>query len=102
MTAVWVTIALLAVGTVVVKAIGPVTLGGRVLPPRVIGVISLLAPALLAALVVVQTFGKGSDLVIDARVVGLTAAALSLWARLPLIVVALAAAAATALTRAVA
>ena len=49
--------ALLAVGTVVIKAAGPVLLGGRDLPPRLSGVVARLAPALLAALVVVETFG---------------------------------------------
>jgi hypothetical protein len=76
--------------------------GGRDLPPRLIGVISLLAPALLAALVVAQTLAKGDDIVFDARLVGLAAAAAALVARLPLIAVAGLAAVATAVARAVA
>jgi hypothetical protein len=39
------------------------------------GVVSLLAPALLAALVVTQTFGgEGSELVLDERAVGVAGA----------------------------
>ena len=62
---VWVTIALLTIGTVAIKAAGPVALGGRDLPPRLNGVVARLAPALLAALVVVETFGRDKALGID-------------------------------------
>ena len=75
MTAAWVTIGLLTVGTVVIKAAGPVALGGRDLPPRVNGVVARLAPALLAALVVVETFGRGHELAVDESAIGLLAAA---------------------------
>ena len=102
MTAVWVTIGLLAAGTIAIKSVGPLSLGGRDLPARVIGVITLLAPALLAALVVVQTLGKDDSFAIDARLVGLAAAAAALVARLPLLAVVGLAAVATALARAVA
>ena len=50
---VWITIALLTVGTVVIKLIGPVALGGRELPPQLSGVVARLAPSLLAAAVTV-------------------------------------------------
>jgi len=99
----WIAIGLLAAGTVAIKAIGPLTLGGRALPPRLAGVVALLAPALLAALVVVDTLG-GEDraLGVDARAGGLLAAAGALLARLPMIVVVLVAAAVTAGLRALA
>jgi branched chain amino acid efflux pump len=79
-TEVWITIAVLAVATAAIRASGPVLLGGRQLPARVQGVIALLAPALLAALVVVETVGapEGGSLDVDARVVGVGAAALAL------------------------
>ena len=64
-------------------------------------VIGLLAPALLAALVVVDTFADGKSLVIDARAAGLAAAAIAVALRAPIIVVILLAAAVTALVRAV-
>jgi branched-subunit amino acid transport protein len=101
MTAVWVTIAGLAVATAAIKATGPVALGGRELPRAVIAVISLLAPALLAALVLTETFTtREGDLTVDARAVGLAAAAGAVLLRAPLIVTILAAAAATAGARA--
>jgi uncharacterized membrane protein len=96
----WVTIALLTVGTVAIKATGPVALGGRDLPPRLTGVVARLAPALLAALVVVETFGRDHALGIDESAAGLLAAAAALAARLPMIVAVLVAAAVTAGLRA--
>ena len=57
MSEAWVTIGVLAVGTALIRAAGPLLLGGRDLPARMQGVVALLAPALLAALVAVQTFG---------------------------------------------
>ena len=75
MTDVWITIGVLAVVTAVIKAAGPVAVGGRELSPPAIGVISLLAPAVLAALVVVGTFAHDRDLMLDARAIGLAAAA---------------------------
>jgi uncharacterized membrane protein len=96
----WVTIALLTVGTVAIKATGPVALGGRDLPPRLTGVVARLAPALLAALVVVETFGRDHARGIDESAAGLLAAAAALAARLPMIVAVLVAAAVTAGLRA--
>jgi branched-subunit amino acid transport protein len=101
MTDVWLTIGLLTVGTVTIKAAGPVILGGRDLPPRLNGVVARLAPALLAALVVVDTFGRDKALGIDESAAGLAAAAVALAARAPMFVVVVIAAAATALLRAV-
>jgi uncharacterized membrane protein len=100
MTAVWVTIALLTVGTVVIKAAGPVALAGRDLPPRLNGVVARLAPALLSALVVVETFGRGQELAVDESAIGLLAAAAALAARLPMVAVVLIAAVVTAVLRA--
>ena len=52
MTTVWLTIAAVAVASAAIKAAGPVLIGGRPLPALAGRVIALLAPALLAALVV--------------------------------------------------
>jgi branched chain amino acid efflux pump len=98
----WATVALVGLGTVAIKALGPVVLGGRPLPERLTRVVELLAPALLAALVAVQTFGAERSLAIDARIVGVAAAAIALWLRAPVLVVLLVAAVATALTRLIA
>jgi len=82
-----------------IKAAGPVLLGGRPLPDPVQRVVALLAPALLAALVATTAFGSGSRLVLDARAVGLAVAAIAIALRAPILVVVIAAAAAAALVR---
>jgi branched-subunit amino acid transport protein len=100
-TAVWVTIAGLTLATAAIKASGPVALGGRELPRAAIAVIALLAPALLAALVLTETFTTPEgDLTLDARAVGLAAAGAAVLLRAPLVVTILVAAAATAAARA--
>ena len=60
---------------------------------------SLLPLALLAALVVVQTFSDGRSLVVDARAAGLVAAGIAVVARAPFIVVVVVAAATAAVVR---
>ncbi len=99
MIEVWATVGLVGAGTIAIKALGPVLMGGRPLPERVRGVVELLAPAVLAALVATQAFGAGRALVVDARLVGLAAAGLALWLRAPVLVVVGVAATATALVR---
>jgi hypothetical protein len=101
-TAVWIVIAVLALATAGLKVAGPVALGGRPLRPEAMNVVQLLASALLAALVVVETFGKGHSLTLDARVVGAAFAAVAVWRRAPMIVVVLGAAAVTAVARLIA
>jgi branched-subunit amino acid transport protein len=96
----WLVVALVGAATVALKSVGPVLMGGRELPSLVASVVALLAPALLAALVAVQVFAGDDELVLDARVVGLAAAVLALVARAPILAVIVAAAAATALARA--
>jgi len=96
---VWVTVAAVGVGTMALKAVGPVLLGGRPLPPRIAGVVELLAPALLSALVVTQAVGGNRELVFDARLLGLGAAAIALRLRAPLLLVVVVAAALAALAR---
>ena len=100
MTAVWVTIAALALATAGLKLAGPLLLGGRILPGRVMSVVGLLASALLAGLVVVETFGKGHSLTLDARALGALFAAVAVTRRLPLTLVVIGAAAVAALARA--
>lgn len=99
MTGIWVVIAVLALATAALKLAGPLALGGRPLRPGLMNVVTLLASALLAALVVVETFGKGRSLVLDARVLGAAFAAVAVWRRAPMIVVVLGAAVVTAVAR---
>jgi branched-subunit amino acid transport protein len=87
--------------TVLLKALGPVLLGGRPLPERALGVVALLAPALLGALIATNTFGSGRSLVLDARAAGVAAAAVALALRAPVLAVVVIAAGVTALLRAV-
>ncbi len=90
---------LVGIGTVVIKSAGPVLLGGRALPARVQGVVALLAPALLAALVATAAIGQGQELVLDARIIGVGAAAIAIALRAPILLVVVAAAAGAAIAR---
>ena len=100
MSAAWVTIGALAVTTAAIKAAGPLVLGGRSLPRPVVLVIALLAPALLAALVMTETFADGKSLVLDARAAGVAAAAIAIALRAPFVVTIVVAALITAAVRA--
>jgi branched-subunit amino acid transport protein len=101
-SATWGTVVGLAIVTALIKAFGPVIFGGRELPQLLARTIPLLAPALLAGLVVVEAFaGSGRSLTLDARAGGLAAAGIALALRAPLVVVVLSAAAVAALLRAV-
>jgi branched-subunit amino acid transport protein len=97
---IWLVVALSGAATVLLKATGPVLLGGRELPRQVLGVVGLFAPAVLAALVVTQVFADERDLVVDSRLVGLATGAVAVLARAPLIAVVVVAAASTAFVRA--
>lgn len=92
-------VAAVGAATVAIKALGPVLLGGRDLPGPAMAAVRLLAPAVLAALVVVQVLGGDRGIVLDERLVGLGAAFAALLLRAPLLLVVVVAAAATALTR---
>jgi branched-subunit amino acid transport protein len=54
---VWVCVAAVALISFTIKGIGPALLGSRPLPRRVRAVVALIAPALVAALVVVEMVG---------------------------------------------
>ena len=100
MSTTWIVVAAVGAATIALKSVGPVLLGGRPLPAPLTGIVALLAPALLAALVVTQVVGGDEELVLDARLVGLGAAVVAILLRTPLLVVVVAAAAATAIVRA--
>jgi branched-subunit amino acid transport protein len=96
---VWLVVAVVSAATIVFKASGPLLLGRRRLPELVAGPVAVLAPVLLAALVVTQTVGGDNELVLDARLAGVGAGAVAIAARVPLPAVVIVAAAATAATR---
>ena len=90
----------LSAGTYLLKAAGPLALGGRPLPRWLEWVAPRLPVALLAALVVVSTVADDRTLVLDARVVGVVVAGVLLRARAPMGLAVIAAVGATALVRA--
>lgn len=96
MSTVWLVVLVVGGATVLLKATGPLLLAGREIPEAVSGVVELLAPVLLTALVVTQTVGGDNELVLDARLVGVGAGAAAIAARAPLPAVVVVAAAATA------
>lgn len=100
MSEAWLVVVAVGLGTMAIKAAGPVLLGSRPLPGRLQAVVVLLAPALLAALVATETLGAGQALVVDARAIGLGAAAVALLLRAPVLVVVIVAAVAAGLARA--
>jgi branched-subunit amino acid transport protein len=75
----WILVIVVGAATVLFKAAGPVFLGNRQLPARVDSVVALIAPVMLTALVVTQTFGGDEEITVDARVPGVAAAALAIW-----------------------
>lgn len=99
MSAAWASVVAVGVGTVALKAVGPVGLSGRRLPPRLTGLLAMLGPALLAALVVAEGFASGRSLVLDARLAGVAAGVAAVLVRAPLWVAVLGGAVATALVR---
>lgn len=104
MSANWITIIALAILTAMIRTAGPVLVGGRELAPAVQRVVALIAPALLAALVVVETLGEasGSGLELDERIAGVAAAGCVLaWKRSAMLPALAVAVATTALLRAV-
>ncbi|TMK34354.1 MAG: AzlD domain-containing protein [Actinobacteria bacterium] len=96
MSDVWIVVIVSGVGTLALKATGPVLLGGRPLPDRFTGIVGLLGPALLAALVAIGTFANGQRLVVDGRALGVGAAAVAIRFHAPVLIVVIIAAAVTA------
>lgn len=82
-------------------------LAGWLVPPRALDdprlrrLAGLLPVALLAGLVVVQVFGSGRSLALDARAAGLLAGVVALALRAPFLVVVVVAAVTAAVLRAV-
>ncbi len=100
-TQVWVLILGCAALTAVIKAFGPVLLGGRVLPSWFSRIIVLMAPTLLCALVVTSVFASGRSWSVGAHTVGVAVAGVMLWRRQPLVLCVLVAVLVTAGLRAI-
>jgi branched-subunit amino acid transport protein len=76
--ATWTLVGLCAVVTAVIKAAGPIALGHRELPGWFTDVIALMAPALLAALVVTAALADGDRLAVGADTAGVAVAGAAL------------------------
>jgi branched-subunit amino acid transport protein len=96
----WSVVGLLAIGVYGQRAIGAIAIDTARLDRRWQRVISSLPLAIIAAVVALQTVTSDRSFVIDARLAGIVVAALCAWRRLPLLVTVLAAAATTAVLRA--
>jgi branched-subunit amino acid transport protein len=88
-----------AVVSALIKAVGPIALGGRELPERFTGVIALMAPALLAALVATAALADADEWAVGADTAGVAAGGLVAWRTESVIGCVLVAAAVTALLR---
>ena len=73
MSTVWPCVLVVGAATILFKATGPVLLGRRSLPDWLAGPVAMLAPTVLAALVVTQAVAGHRRIVADARLVGLGA-----------------------------
>jgi hypothetical protein len=100
MSATWIVVLAVGAATIALKGAGTLVLGSRTLPSAVQSVIALLAPSLLAGLIVVQTVDGDNAPTIDARLAGVAVAAVALALRAPLLVVLASAAAVAAAARA--
>lgn len=92
MSTVWIVIVVVGLVSIAFKGAGPVFVGGRPLSHRVTAVVSLIGPVMLTALVVTQTVGGDQEIVIDARLPGVLAAAVAVWRGAPVLVAMLVAA----------
>jgi len=98
----WLAVVVVGAATVLIKSAGPVLAAGRQLPQATAGVLELLAPALLAALVATGAFASDGELVLDERGAGLAAAGIAVALRAPLLMVIVVAAVTAGLLRAIA
>ena len=99
MSDVWTAVLLVGAGTIALKASGPVLLGGKTLPDTVARVLEMLAPAMLAALVVTQLVAGDRELVLDESLGGIAAAGVAIALRAPILVTVVVAAVVTAVLR---
>ena len=87
--------------TAAIKSVGPIALGGRELPDWFSSLVILLAPALLAALVVTQALADGDRLAVGPDTAGVAAGGLVVFKTGSIIACVVVAAALTAGLRAV-
>lgn len=96
----WTLVFALAAGAYFFKVLGLVIIGDRSLPPMLERCLALIPAALIASLVVKDTFSVGQHLQIDARAAGVGVGVMAAWSKSPLIVVIVIGAGVTAAVRA--
>lgn len=95
----WAALLTLGLGAYALKLAGVMGLGRFVSGERSVGLARLLPPALLMALVTIGTVSTDGDLVLDARIAGVTVGGLAALKGAPFWLVVVLAAAVTALIR---
>lgn len=95
----WGLVFALGAGAYAFKVLGLVVVGGRTLPAALERCLALIPAAVIAAIIVKDTFSVGQDLQIDARAAGVAVAVLAAWRKLPMIVIIVLGAGTTALLR---
>ena len=95
----WTAILVLAAGSYAFKLAGVLT-GNRLQAPLLRRSVRLIPPALFCALIALQTFERDTELVLDARAVGLVVSLVAVWRRVPFVGVIVLAMLATAAARA--
>jgi branched-subunit amino acid transport protein len=96
----WTLVLVLAAGAYLFKVLGLVVIGDRSLPAVLERCLALIPAALIAALVVKDTFSIGQHLQLDPRAAGVGAAVIAAWRKAPFIVVIVLGTAVTAAVRA--
>lgn len=95
----WTVVGLLAIGVYGQRALGAVLLDTDRLQEHWQRVLRSIPLAIIVAVVALQTFTSSQAFSFDARAIGVGAAALCAWRRLPMLVTVLVAAAVTAAVR---
>lgn len=96
----WAVVGLLAIGVYGQRMIGATAIDTDRLPMRWQRVLTALPLAIISAVIALQAFTTDRAIAIDGRAAGMVVAGLCAWRRLPLLVTVIAAAATTALVRA--
>jgi branched-subunit amino acid transport protein len=95
----WLSVLTVTVANWAMKASGPLALGERQLPPNVVNVTSLMAPVLLAGLIVVDLGGPAWSQLSWRQVFGVGVAGLARALKAPMLLAVICGIASTALLR---
>lgn len=96
----WMVVFGVAAGAYAFKVLGLVVIGDRKLPTTLERCLTLIPAAMIAAIIVNNTFSTGRHLQVDARAAGVATAVVLAWRRAPFVAIIFSGAAITALIRA--